>query len=294
MKVIVIFNGSNIESIKESLAKVLRINEDKLIKKIVFYYWRNVKKFDDINSIYYDFCEFIGLDGDEEWLKFDYAYIFHIISTIDNLETINKFGLIDLRETLNKQTALSNYLRNQGISFDLKNGINIIINDKSYDLGKYNSDEAISDKEYWKAYYAEYLFNRLNFDYNLNGFLFLENAYNDSSYKDLKNKSEFFDRLSNYVEDKDIYLKWQENSESYILKCKIDCGQVTLGNGLTWPTKHEVAKRIIEISIRSIIDFEIRADEVLPITYILVKYGVKIPIDNIEAIKWNESLEGNE
>lgn len=294
MKAIIIFDGSNIESIKESLAKVLRINEDKLIKNIIFYYWRNVKKFDDINSIYYDFCEFIGLDGDEEWLIFDYIYIFHIISTIDNLETINKFGLIDLRETLCKQTALSNYLRNQGISFDLKNGINIIIDEKSYDLGKYNSDEVISDKEYWKAYYAEYLFNRLNFDYNLNGFLFMENAYNDSNYKDLKNKSEFFDRLGNYVENKDIYLNWKENSDSYILKCKIDCGQVTLGNGLTWPTKHEVAKRIIEISIRSIIDFEIRADEVLPITYILVKDGVKIPIDNIEAIKWNESLEGND
>lgn len=294
MKVIVVFDGSNIESIKMSLAKILRSDEDKLIRKIVLYYWKNARKFDEMNSLYYDFCEFIGLDGDEDWLEFEYIYFFHVISTIDNLETVNKLGLIDLRETCTKETALRNYLRNQGVSFDLKNEINIKINDKSYDLGKYNSDEAISDAEYWKAYHAEYLFHRLNFDYNLNGFLYSQNAYNDSSYKELKNTSEFLDRLSRYTENANIRSIWQDNSIPYILKCKIDSGQVTLGNGLTWPTKHEISKQLIEIAIRSIVDLEIRRYSVLSINYILVKYGVKIPIENIEIIKWNYRLEGNE
>lgn len=294
MKVIVIFDGSNIETIKMSLEKIFRSNENKLIRQIVLYYCKNARKFDEMNSLYYDFCKFIGLDGDEDWLEFDYIYFFHVISTIDNLETVNKLGLIDLRETCSKETALRNYLRNQGVSFDFEDGINIKINNKSYNLGKYDSDEVISDVEYWKAYHAEYLFHRLDFDYNLNGFLYLQNVYNDSSYKDLKNTSEFLDRLSRYTENANISSIWRNNSVPYILKCKIDCDQVTLGNGLTWRTKHEISKQLIEIAIRSIVDFEIRRYSVLSINYILVKYGVKIPSENIEIIEWNYSLEGNE
>ena len=41
-------------------------------------------------------------------------------------------------------------------------------------------------------------------------------------------------------------------------------------------------------------DFGRRRDKILSIDYIFVKYGIKIPIDNIEVIKWNYKLEGNE
>lgn len=226
-----LYDGSSLESVKKSLASVLNISENILIEKIVDYYCENLSNFDDNEFLYEEFIDYLGLEDED--IRFDYIEFFHIISTIDNLDTVKEVGLIDLRKTLTKETSLNNYLKGKGIEFDVNNdGIYIIINGNGDDLSKYNKDDTLTDKKYWKAFYGEYLAHRLSFDYNINGFLYLDNVYEDSNYIDLKNESEFLNRLKSFLDTSDLLDSWNEKCECYILKCRVKTGQVTLGNGL--------------------------------------------------------------
>lgn len=286
-----VYDGSSLESVKRSLASVLNISEDILIEKIVYYYCENLSNFDDNEFLYEEFIDYLGLEDED--IRFDYIEIFHIISTIDNLDTVKEVGLIDLRKTLTKETSLNNYLKGKGIEFNVNNdGIYIIINGNGDDLSKYNKDDTLTDKEYWKAFHGEYLAYRLSFDYNINGFLYLDNVYKDSNYIDLKNESEFLNRLKSFLDTSDLLDSWNEKSECYILKCRVKTGQVTLGNGLKWKSEiveaKKLTKQLIEISIRIIIDFDLRKDKNFPIQYLLVKDGIDIPFNDIKVIEFKE------
>ncbi|WP_252225743.1 hypothetical protein [Clostridium sp. ZBS2] len=283
-----IYDGSTLESIEKSLANIFNIEKEALIEKIIDYYFNNIDEFDKNEYLYEDFIESIGVDDTK--VVFDYINLFHVISSIDNLDTIKKFGLLDLKESLIRETSLKKYLSKIGINFILTDSVNLTYKDLKYDLSKYNKDNTSTNTEYWKAYYAEYLFHRLSFDYNINGFLFLDNACIDDSYLDLKNESEFFNRLKMFIGDNNLFDEWLENSCSYILKCTVKTGQATLGNGLKWEEEaieaKKLTKQLIDVSIRIIVDMEVRGEVRYPSEYVLVKNNVIIPFTDIEILDY--------
>lgn len=189
-----------------------------------------------------------------------------------------------------EETAFKKYLQKHGIHFELNDEIKLIVNGNKIIMKTLNQDECCED-DYWKNYYGEYIYHRLNFDYNVNGFLFKNNVYKDSNYLDLKDKAEFLDRLGGFLNDTDICLDWKNDKKSYILKCKIDIGQVTLGNGLTWPTKQEVSKDIIGKALYYMVQLEQDKLAIQPITYVLINYGISIPFRDIEVLDYMIDLE---
>lgn len=283
-----LFDGSNNITILKSLANIFDMDERKFKNSIKKYYQVNKNRLDNINSYYDEFIEFLELEDD---IQVDYVYFFHITSSIDLLKSIEKFGILDLRESLTKETAFKRYLQDQGICFHLNDGIELINKNKRIELDRFNSDEC-EDEDYWRNFHGEYLYHRLNFDYNVNGFLFKINVYKDSSYLDLKNKSEFLNHLGDFLNNKEICFGWENNKKSYILKCKIDVAKATLGNGLTWPTKHETSRNIINIALNYMIELEQNKRELPPITYVLINYGISIPFRDLEVLNYNINFEG--
>lgn len=273
------------DSIKKSLIEVLRLNEEKLIKYIVSYYCDNIETFDYNEFLYEDFIDYIGLN--DESILFDEIFFFHSLSVIDELESLKKFGLLNLRDSLTKETTFKKYLNKKGIYINLQDKIEIVFNDIVRDLSLCNEDET-SNEEYWKVKAGEYLYHRLSFDYNINGFLFLDNIIRDSSYFNLMNESEFFTNIKYFTEDANILDEWRANSKWYILKCRVKIGKATLGNGLKWGREEEETKiftnKLIELAIRNIINVEIRKDELLSIEYVLLKENISIPFSDIKVI----------
>lgn len=280
-----IFDGSSIDSMKKSLTEILRLNEEELIRSIVYYYCDNISTFDNNEFLYDDFIDYIGLD--DKIILYDEIFFFHSLSVIDELESLKMFGLVNLRDSLTKETTFKKYLNKKGVFINLQDKIEIIYNNRIEDLSLYNEDEA-SDNEYWKVRAGEYLYHRLSFDYNINGFLFLNNILRDSSYFSLMNESEFFTNIKDFTEDINILEEWRTNSKWCILKCRVKTGQATLGDGFKWRSEDEEAKiftkKLIELAIRNIINVEIRKDELLPIEYVLLRENISIPFSDIKVI----------
>lgn len=285
-----IFDGSNDRTILNSLANVFNIDEIKLKDNIEKYYKINKERLNIIYSYYDEFIEFMNLEEYEDSIQFDYVYFFHITSSIDYLKSIKEFGVLDLRESLIKETALKKYLQKHRIYFELNDKIELIVDGNKIIMEKFNSDECC-DNDYWQNYHGEYLYHRLSFDYNVNGFLFKNNVYKDSSYFDLKDKAEFLNRLGEFINDDDICLDWKNHKKSYVLKCKMDVTQTTLGNGLTWPTKQETSKGIIEKALYYMVELEEDKKELPPITYVLINYGIAISFKDIEVLDYMIDLE---
>lgn len=280
-----IFDGSSIESIKKSLMKVLRLNEEELISNIVYYYCENISNFNDNQFLYDEFIEFLGLE--DEIILFDELFLFHSVAAIDKLESLKIYGLLDLRECLTKDTSFKRYLNNKDIFINFQDNIEIIHNNRKENLNLYNEDE-VDNYQFWKVRAGRYLYHRLNFDYNINGFLYLDNILRDSSYFNLMKESEFFNNIKDFTEDENIFDEWRAHSKWYVLKCRVKTGQATLGNGLKWENEDEKAKiltkQLIEIAIRNIINVEIRKSTILSIEYILLKENTSIPFSDIEVI----------
>lgn len=281
-----IFDGSNERSVIKSLANTFNISDEEIKCSIREFYLTNKERLENINSYYDEFIDFINFSEPEEEIVFDYIYFFHIMSSIDNLQSIKEFGVIDLKESLIKRTTLRNYLEENNINFQFNEQIELIVNGKKNNLAIFDSEDFCED-DYWKYFYGQYLYHRLNFDYNINGFLFKYNIYSDKSYSDLKNKSEFLDRLGDFLNNKDVVDKWEKLKKSFFLRCKIQTEKVTLGDGLTWPTLQETSKKIINRALYYLVELERDKRELPPTTYILINYGISIPYKDIEVFDYN-------
>lgn len=277
---IMIFDGTSKDSVLMSLANVFMFNGIDFKLCIKKFYDTNSSRLDGICSYYNEFLDFINFDNDAS-LLFSYINIFHSTTVIDDFCTMKKFGVLNLRESLIKETSLKQYFEKHNILFDFNYGLKLINNGCIIKFDQFNADMDLED-DYWYNYYGEYLRHRLSFDYNINGFLFRENIYIDDSYMNLWNESEFMSNIGKFIENSDICNEWNKVSRPYILKCKVDIESCTFGDGLIWPTTERTSKEIIEIALYYLIQHEKNNFESAPIKYVMLKEEKFIDFSDVE------------
>ncbi|MGE6630741.1 hypothetical protein [Bacillus sp. NPDC077027] len=147
---------------------------------------------------------------DDVLLESDISLVsLHVTTNTDECEAIKKHGLLNLQQTIMNDTPLGNYLKNEGVLFDIENK-QIQYKDKLYSINKEHTGIKDSDKDF-----VPY---KLYDDYQVNSFL----SYGNVLEYGVQNMPEFLHNLSDFLGSNDIGFNWrkQENKKCYVVKFK--------------------------------------------------------------------------
>lgn len=256
-KIVMIYDIRNSELAIETLINLTNVPKDVWINS-----FRDVKKTDYVQIV--------------EWLINEYRikelncddidFIFSHITTSNNAcESIKKYGLLDLRESyLLKDSELRKMLDSNGIEIDIENKLLKYKNntfDINFEIDCPSSD--IVERLAWKIGYKFY------FDYNICGFLTLENsAYSGNIHK----RPEILLNIDQLL-DLQLSKKWASETIAYevVTKVRGDLIDDEGSNNSRW---------ISYLCKAYDISFCGQTENI-----ILLKRGVKIPKENVLEIK---------
>lgn len=196
----------------------------------------------------------------------DIDFIFSHITTSNNgCESIKKYGLLDLRESyFLKDSELRKMLDSNGIEIDIENKL-LKYKNNTFDINfeKDCSSTDIVEKLAWKIGYKFY------FDYNICGFLTLENsAYPGNIHK----RPEILLNIDQLL-DLQLSKKWTSETIAYEVVTKV-------GGDLIDNDGNNNSRWISYLCKAYDIAFCGQTENI-----ILLKRGVKIPKENVLEIK---------
>lgn len=195
-------NTESKKDIEKSLCKILNINREKLYELIeecynLFQKDHQVFVLDDQFDFFYKFVETHQVEN------IDKVLLTHLSRRLKNDEDNNGYNFVD---TLTHQTALSDFLRKYGITFQYDDHIKMLVNGKEIDLD--NGDESYS------YYYLKNRFGYLYKDFTFKGYMFGDNIEKSEAYEIHEEGPEFFGYLFLFTDDQFID-DFYEQSEYY-------------------------------------------------------------------------------
>lgn len=276
------FDGYSDLSIESSLASVFQTDHENFGKAFTDYYIKHINDFDNIDID--DFIDFLiekSPTVTTSELVFNQVCLFHKTSTIDNLKTIKKHGLLQLRKALELDTELNAYLKRKGVSFHVIDNIPFITyNGIKTELKKHDGFHSF----FSKANREDRLHYRLTRDYNINGYLYYEGAIKDTSYQHIKHIPEFLMNVSEYLRP-DIKSEWESISTPYILKFAVDINDIDMVDDFSEVMdSHQITRHIITISLEYMLNklrYMFSGGYSTPIKYIFTKMNQTVPPQNI-------------
>lgn len=217
-----IFDGTDFNSIKKSLAKALGLTSKQLLTEIKLYIFLNrhelLRGFNCSLQNFINHCSGSGFFLDASKIEFDKVIFFHITSLVDNGAFIREKGLRDLDELLLGPSPLHNYLKEKGIEFFIKNNIPFIsINGTTQSLKNLSCNKGANKSRITARFTKS---KSIDME-GITGFLFLEHARTNSAYQRIKKAPEFLCDLHECF-GRDLADEWKNTSKPVILKCEVD------------------------------------------------------------------------
>ncbi|WP_226619760.1 hypothetical protein [Cytobacillus firmus] len=214
MKKEVLYDLTSVHSAIDSLGEYLNLSE------------RQIGKYITDNKNTYNVAELQDyyLIDDDVFLESDISLVtLHVTTNNDECGAIKKYGLLNLQQTIMNDTPLGNYLKDQGVLFDIENK-QVKYKDKLYSINKEHAGIKDSNKDFvpYKIYD----------DYQVNSFI----SYDNVLEYGVQNMPEFLHNLSDFLGSKDIGFNWwhQESKKCYVVKFKTalsNCANDTFYSG---------------------------------------------------------------
>jgi hypothetical protein len=149
--------------------------------------------------------------------------VMHITTNDDNCKSINKYGLMNLQQSLTLNTPLRKYLDGFGFEFDFYNKVFFIDGKESYIIedGKlyiFNGEYLSYDFEFDKEE-ARLLYMKFYDDHQINGFLYIDDY---TGYAEIDSYPEILENLSRFCYNRKLKDSWVNNKENktYVIKFK--------------------------------------------------------------------------
>lgn len=282
----IIFDGTNPGTIEVSLANALQMGVNDFSIIFIDYYISNINDLDNVSlNGFIEFLNGNGFEIDADSIYVDKVMFFHKTSVIDKGRSILETGLTNLREVLVGDTTLSKYLQSKGIIFSIENGVPYINNDSVVEIVKKHADD-----NYWKVKGIKSISHRLLSDWCLDGYLFLNGALRENEYAHIKNKSEFFYSLNEWMPN--ISREWEMSSVSYIVKCEVDIDWLDVMGDYNHRLENNekstyILNKAVYCAVDSLRNTFSQAQWHAPVEYLYLHQNLSIPPDRImELIKY--------
>ncbi|MGD6815491.1 hypothetical protein ACQCVE_00255 [Metabacillus sp. 113a] len=200
MKKEVLYDITSVHNAVDSLGEYLNLRETQISKYVAEN--KNTYNVADLQD-YYQIDDNVFLESDISLVSL------HVTTNNDGCAAIKKHGLLNLQQTIKKDTPLGKYLKDQGVHIDIENK-QVKYKDKLYSINKEHS--GIEDTE------RDFVPHKIYNDYQVNSFI----SYDNVLEYGVQNMPEFLFSLSEFLYSKDIGLNWwnQENKKCYVLKFK--------------------------------------------------------------------------
>lgn len=214
MKKEILYDLTSVHSAINSLGEYLNLSERQISKYITEN--KNTYNVADLQDYY--------LIDDDVFLESEISLVsLHVTTNTDECGAIKKHGLLNLQQTIMNDTPLGNYLKDEGVLFDIEKK-QVQYKDKLYSINKEYSGIKDSDKDFvpYKIYD----------DYQVNSFI----SYGNVLEYGVQNMPEFLHNLSDFLGSKDIGFNWwyQENKKCHVVKFKTalsNCANDTFYSG---------------------------------------------------------------
>ncbi|NBI05752.1 hypothetical protein [Senegalia massiliensis] len=199
------FDLRNVEGTKKFLHDWVGVDEISIISYII-------DNSEDIDID--DFCERYNISLDD--LEIDnITYVAsHVTTCLDGLETIKKYGIMDLTSVLSYPTPLNIFLQNHGIEFDIDKRI-MKVGNKSYDVSyNTNSNKSFLDRRSLEGRLNS-IGHKLYYDNQLSAFLTMEG---DKEYGgNVHLRPEFLLNVSSICK-LNLENEWAKRAKAYVLE----------------------------------------------------------------------------
>lgn len=229
------------------------------------------------------FIEELNVQLEELSLEDIDVAILHVTTNGDNNQSIKKYGLLNLQQSLTMNTPLKKFLKERNIIFDIYNHT-MLIKDKTVDITYSN--------EYLSHNSLEERINNISYkiykDYQINGFFCSPNplAYGGG----VSRRPEILSNINQLFKNAPFETDWKEQSKSYIIKFRVPLDELIYfsfydSNAAYMEDifdKQEIKHELINKALKVIWNYYYMNQ--LPEIYAYLKPEVFVPYRNILSI----------
>lgn len=191
-------------STKKSLVELLELEEDKIFDFIL----------EDTNVV--SFLDTFNIKDEKLLDKYVELVSLHSTTCIDNCQSIEELGLINLQDAVTKDTPLKNYLNNKDIKVNIKDK-KIIYKENHLDISTQIEGYCLSKEDDYKNRVIHKFYD----DFQINGFISHTNVLKYEGYT--RDRPEILFNLAQFLKDEKIEQDWikDKNIKHYIIKYKL-------------------------------------------------------------------------
>ena len=200
------FNITTQEKSKEFLSRFLNIASD----KIDDYIYNNAKDY-DVDK----FLENYDIDLKKIQIDTLQLVVQHVTTSGDECRSLEKYGILNLQQSLTMETTLKKYLEHFDINFDISNkwmfcnGNNIDISYKSDDINLPGDSQ---------KYRICRVAHKIYYDYQISGFFCMENETDYGGR--VHERPEFLFNLKELFRSNSIEDTWKKSVKPYLITFK--------------------------------------------------------------------------
>ena len=200
------FNITTHEKAKEFLSSFLNIASE----KIDDYIFNNTKDYDVDN-----FLETYNIDLQKIHIENMQLIVQHITTNDDKCGSLEKFGLLNLQQSLTMETTLKKYLDRFNIHFDISNKW-MFCNETKIDI-PYKSDDISLPSDSQKHRICR-VAHKIYYDYQISGFFSMENETDYGGR--VHERPEFLHNLKELFKSSLIEDTWKKSVRPYLITFK--------------------------------------------------------------------------
>ncbi|GAB6170305.1 hypothetical protein JCM1393_27650 [Clostridium carnis] len=200
-----LYDITDFEKALESLSKLLNIKECNIFKFLMF----NATSYLDCEQLYRDMIKEFNIDLEKIDLDIIEIKSIHVTTGCDDGKSILNNGLLNLRETIKRDTPMRRFLIDKGIEIDFENRI---IKYKGKEL-----EIVDNSKNSWSE--NDFVYHKLYKDYLINGFHCDEDPIKYGG--NVAHRPEFIGSLGKFINNTNLQYEWASKFEQcYIVEYK--------------------------------------------------------------------------
>lgn len=193
-----IIDLTSYSSTKGTFMDFFEIDSDYLINE---FFWGREKKKGTVE----EFKKYAGITGDLFGTREVFLSSLHVTTNSDSCESIRKHGLLDLQQSLIKDTHLSRFFKDNGIEIRPDHA-ELIHNGETYKLNPHTRGGILSEHVSFKLYQ----------DHPVWGFVSNNDVLNYGG--NVKRRPEFIENVAKFINNLELVDQWEKLTTTYILK----------------------------------------------------------------------------
>ena len=223
----VLINTTSVESLYASLAEFFKVEEE-VLKRFIS---DNIDEYINMDCRDVDLDKFFDIVNlKENELAFTYITINHVTTRLDKEINLDTFKIDNLENVLLSENSLTNFLKNKGIEFRMKEGIEVFYNGELVNF---------------TGTYSARLNKRLKClkDSCINGFLFGDEM--PSIYGDLTAVPEIVSDIIMELDKKEIIYEYMRNVRCFVASITVSIDDLIIDELSFITSKIEKSKNIL-------------------------------------------------